>query len=123
MAITQASRRPLSRSRLIRCGGMAAVTAIMPTTNTPIRRKGALRSSCAGERAPPPATGSVRGGAPRRHTACSGTHTSRCTAASTSSAVRQPQVAISQAETGMKTLLARPPRKVSVMIARRKSCG
>ena len=31
--------------------------------------------------------------------------------------------AISHAVSGMNTLLASPPRKVSVMIARRKSCG
>ena len=43
MAITQASDRPLPRSRLIMCGGSAAVTPIMPITNTPISRKGALR--------------------------------------------------------------------------------
>jgi hypothetical protein len=36
---------------------------------------------------------------------------------------RQPRPAISAADSGMNTLLASPPRKVRVMIARRKSCG
>jgi hypothetical protein len=44
-------------------------------------------------------------------------------AASTHSAWRQPRAWISQADSGMNTVLASPPRKVSVMIARRKSCG
>ena len=127
IAITQASGRSLSRSRLIRCGGIAAVIAIMLTTNTPISRKGAPRI-----RWPTEALGALDvmdgfalgdAGAPRSKPACSGAHTSRCSAASTHSACRQPSVAISPADSGINTVLARPPRNVSVMMARRKSCG
>jgi hypothetical protein len=47
----------------------------------------------------------------------------RLSAASTHKASRQPIMRINQADKGMNTVLARPPRNVSVMIARRKSEG
>ena len=52
-----------------------------------------------------------------------GAHTSQCSAASGSRAWRQPQLEISQAVSGMMTVLASPPRNVMVMMARRKSVG
>ena len=62
-------------------------------------------------------------GAPRNSTAWIGRQTSNCSAASTHSAPRQPSRLISQAVSGMNTVLASPPRKVIVMMARRKSSG
>jgi hypothetical protein len=52
-----------------------------------------------------------------------GAHTHRCSAARHHSAWRQPSSDISHAVNGMNTVLAKPPRKVKVMMARRKSLG
>jgi hypothetical protein len=65
----------------------------------------------------------MRRGALRSTRQCSGTHTIRCSAAIAHTACRQPKSRTSHAITGMNTVLASPPRKVSVMMARRKSCG
>jgi len=113
------------------CGGNAAVTAISSTVNTPTNRKGALRmwwlaewlAGAAPATLPARTAPGVGAGACRSTRACSGAQTNKWMAASTQSACRQSSSAISQAISGMNTVLASPPRKVSVMIARRKSLG
>ena len=126
-AIAQPGGSPLSRSRLTRCGGTAAATAISSTVNTPSRQNtGPRRCAARLEGVAAPAAGAAAGrgrGAPRSSHPCSGTHSSRLMAPSTQEAWRQPPCAISQAVSGMNTVLASPPRKVSVMMARRNVAG
>jgi len=95
------------------------------TMNVPTSRNGAPVTSCR------TATGSAvaaepvttRAGASRSSQAWIGRQTRKCRLARPHKAPRQPQAAISQAVKGMNTVLARPPRKVIVMMARRKSLG
>ncbi len=55
--------------------------------------------------------------------ACKGAHTSKCKTPSKHMVVRQSVTAINHAMSGMNTVLAKPPKKVSKMMARRKSLG
>ena len=127
MAMTQTGDKPDSCSKAIMCAGKAEVTDMVSTMNKANNQKGGWRrcsrtevkgaASCAAE-------GSIRvRGAPCSSQPCKGAHTNSCSAASAHSACRQPHRSIHQANSGMNTVLAKPPKKVSVMMARRKSCG
>ena len=124
--MTQTSRKPFSRNRLTMWAGSATVTAISSTTNTPISKNGALKMKSVTPLTACGSAAATRGpgrGAPRSVSQCRGAHTSRCSAARAMNAWRQPHSAISQAVSGMNTVLARPPKKVMRMMARRKSFG
>ena len=107
------------------CAGMATVIAIISVKKIPISTNLVLRTCCPSVSLFPSRSGPVvlAPGAARSASACTGRQTNKCRAASTCTAVRQPQLAMSQAIRGMNTVLARPPRKVMVMMARRKSLG
>jgi hypothetical protein len=123
--IAQASDSPLSRSRLTMWAGSAAVTPMTSTTNTPISTKGRTAHMAAeiGVGMGCVRAGAAGAGAWRSSRPCRGAQTRNCRPARHHNAGRQPHCAISQADSGMNTVLASPPRKVMVMMPRRKLSG
>ena len=121
-AMAQDSPIPFSRNKLTMWAGKAAVTAIVNTTKTPTSRNGALSRSA---RSGTPLAGDIGPATPRacgafcRRKKWIGAQTRNCSAASHHKAWRHPKALISHAVKGMNTVLARPPRKVMVMMARR----
>ena len=105
------------------CAGRAEVTDIISTMKRASSQKGAFRCWRT-ERG----TGGVLGWGRSRCTpcssqACSGVHSSSWRAANAHKVGRQPHSAIHQLDSGMNTVLASPPRKVSEMMWRRKLLG
>ena len=113
------------------CAGKAEATAIVNTMNTANSQKGERRRCSRTETraSGKPECESVKAaretscgrGASLSKTMCKGKHTANCSAANAHSACRQPQRSMHQANRGINTVLASPPKKVRVMMARRKS--
>src|SRR5688572_4720586 len=100
---------------------MAAVTNEFAVNDTASSQKAGERSQAWPVRTGlPVAVGATTfAGAPGNTNAWRGRHNSSCTAASASAAVRQPYASISACVIGQNTVLAKPPAKVSTVMAQR----